>query len=115
MTQDSQLTTTGFEPPTYQSFNLMFLYSTFIGGPTCTCTPISPSPGRPGTSSSTTMVIMRLLMMWVSTFPRTIRWTAFQSSVTASASSLVSPIVATRAQADRFASGRTSWSAAHAR
>ena len=36
----------------YQFFSRMLRYSTFIGGPTCTCTPISPSAGRFGASSS---------------------------------------------------------------
>ncbi len=38
-------------------FRRMFRYSTFIGGPTWTCTPIDPSAGRFGASSSTTTAI----------------------------------------------------------
>jgi len=38
-------------------FSRMFRYSTFIGGPTCTCTPSRPSAGRFGASSSVTTVM----------------------------------------------------------
>ena len=50
-------------PRSYQFLSRMFRYSTFIGGPTCTWTPISPSAGRFGTSSSMTTLISRPLMM----------------------------------------------------
>src|ERR1019366_999438 len=41
----------------YSSFNRKFRYSIFIGGPTCTCTPISPFIMRPAASSSITTLI----------------------------------------------------------
>ncbi len=47
----------------YQLLSRMFRYSTFIGGPTCTWTPMSPSAGRFGTSSSMTTLISRPLMV----------------------------------------------------
>lgn len=51
---------------------LQFLYSTRIGGPTWTCTPMSPSRGLAG-SSSTTMLIVCPLMMWIRTLPTMIK------------------------------------------
>ena len=47
----------------YHCFSRMFRYSTFIGGPTCTCTPSRPSVGRFAVSSSTVTLITRPLSM----------------------------------------------------
>lgn len=59
---DRELTRTAAVPvPAHQFFSRMFRYSTFIGGPTCTWTPMSPSTRRFGASSSMVMLITRPL------------------------------------------------------
>ena len=61
-------------------FKRKLRYSTFIGGPTRTCTPIKPEAMRAIGSSSTTTLITCPFTRCVKTFPRMIRGTWFQSS-----------------------------------
>ena len=44
-------------PPYYSFFKRIFLYSTFMGGPTCTCTPNQPEKLRLTVSLSITSLI----------------------------------------------------------
>src|SRR5262249_37424086 len=55
--------------------------STFIGGPTCIWKPSSPPSARFFQSSSTTMLVMLPLRIWMIVLPRARMWTWFQSLV----------------------------------
>src|SRR5262249_51651726 len=56
-TQRAEYSLHGRHVSSYSCFNRKLRYSIFIGGPTCTCTPISPSKRRPSGSSSMTSLM----------------------------------------------------------